>query len=135
MERSPSESKRLAALVRCAVALAVVAGLTGVAGCSSGGSNETVQVPDLIGLTPDAAVGRMCDAGLVPGGVKAAETGARPQGTTRNRQAPLTVTVTASSPAAGTRVEAGSKVSITFRTSTRASVVIAVPVVCELVEG
>lgn len=89
-----------------AVALAAAALLA--AGCSGGEQETQVVVPDVVGLTPDAAVTRLCAAGLVPNVVAVVDPSlpeARPR-------AALSSAVRATQPAAGARVPTGVRVQL-----------------------
>ena len=109
----------VAALVVALLALAAP-------GCGGGGGGgptstaaELVTVPDLVGLTPDAAVRRVCAARLAPA-APVVVTGPRVQGATP-AQIAARIRVTASSPAAGDRVPAGTPVVLTVRAPANAS--------------
>lgn len=100
------------------------------AGCGGGGSEEPttaaerVTVPDLVGLTPDAAVRRLCAARLAPGAPDIV-TGPQVRGATP-AQVAARMRVTATDPPAGDRVPARTLLTLTIRTPANAAVALRV---------
>lgn len=84
-------------------------GLTALPGCSGGGGDDGVVVPDVAGLHPDAAAERICAAGLAPGGVDASAT--LPEARS-SEDALARLVVRASDPRAGSRVARGTPVTL-----------------------
>ena len=116
-------------------AVALVLMVTALAGCSGGQSDASIAVPDLVGLNPNQAIGRICEVGLVPGKVRPERTGRR---LSDDEQRPDVVMrasrVLQSSPAAGAEVERGSAVGFTFQAPSNATFGPLLPAACDFTE-
>lgn len=93
---------------------AVLAVLT-VAVAAVGCGNDSATVPDVIGLQPDQAVQRICEAGLRPGQLTQLKDGPPLTEPTQFHIAMRASKVVATRPSPGTKIDPGSAVDMTYR--------------------
>lgn len=105
--------RRAVSNVSLAIVLTSSVGL--LASCSGGNAEHQTVVPNLIGLRPVPAIRVLCSAGLVPGRLTALPPGASWTGKPDDTNGSMGVSrVVRQAPAAGTKVDRGTRVPYAF---------------------
>lgn len=97
----------------------------------SGCGKDAATVPEVIGLHPDQAVQRICEAGLRPGRMTELRNGPPLAGPPQFDTAMRASRITTTRPAAGSKVDPGSPVDITFSVPRNADLGILIANVCD----